>query len=61
MININKIFKIKLHMNLQTKLLKQYHQYLDIFDRKKADKLSSFQDEEMNYDIKLITNKNEKV
>ena len=41
MTDINKIFKIKLHTNSQTKLLKQYYQYFNVFDKKKADKLSS--------------------
>ena len=41
MININKTLKIKSHMNSWTKLSEQYYWYLDIFDRKKADKLSS--------------------
>ena len=49
-----------MHTDSQIKLLKQYHQYLNVFDRKKADKLSSLQDEEMNHDIELITDKNEK-
>ena len=42
MTDINKTLKIKLHTDSQTKLSKQYHQYFDVFDRKKADKLSSF-------------------
>ena len=60
MTDINKTLKIKLHMNSQTKLLKQYYQYLNVFNRKKADKLSLLWDEEMNHDIELITNENEK-
>ena len=59
-ININKTFKIKSYIDSQTKLSKQYHQYFNVFNRKKADKLSSLQNEEMNHDIELITNKNEK-
>ena len=61
MTDINKTLKIKLHINSQIKLSEQYHQYFNVFNRKKADKLSSLWDEEMNYDIELITNKNEKV
>ena len=41
MTDINKTLKIKSHTDSQTKLLKQYHQYFNVFDRKKADKLSS--------------------
>ena len=60
MTDINKTLKIKLHINSQTKLLKQYYQYFNIFNKKKADKLSSLQNEKTNHDIELITNKNEK-
>ena len=60
MTDINKTLKIKSHTNSQTKLLKQYHQYFDVFDRKKANKLSSLWNEETNHDIKLIIDKNEK-
>ena len=60
MTDINKTFKIKLYTDSWIKLLKQYHQYLNIFDRKKADKLSSLWDEEMNHDIELIIDENEK-
>ena len=60
MTDINKTFKIKLYINSQTKLSEQYYQYLNVFNKKKVDKFLLFWDEEINHDIELITNRNEK-
>ena len=38
--NIEKTLKLKKHIDSAVKLLKKYHQFLDIFSRKKADTLS---------------------
>ena len=47
-------------MNSKTKLSKHYHQYLNIFNWKTINKLLSLQDNEIDHDIELTQNENEK-
>ena len=60
MTNIDKTLKIKSYTNSRKKLLKHYHQYLNVFDRKAADTISSLREKEIDHDIELEKNENEK-
>ena len=47
--DIEKALELKKHFDLTVKLLKEYHQFLDIFSRQEADMLSVHQ----SYDHKI--------
>jgi hypothetical protein len=53
--NIRKILQPKIIINLTTKLLKYYHEFLLVFDQQETDKLPSYK--EYNHKIKLLLGK----
>ena len=55
MTNIKKTLKLKKYTNLFKKVLKKYHEFLDVFSQKEADKLSEHH--LYNHKIKLESEK----
>jgi hypothetical protein len=53
--NIRKVFQPKIIINLTTKLLKYYYEFLLVFDQQEIDKFPPYK--EYNYKIKLLPSK----
>lgn len=54
MSDIDKALRAKAHSDPREKLPRQYHQYLDVFDRKKADTLPPLRGDKIDHKIELI-------
>ena len=48
--NIEKILNLKSYINSQLFVLKEYHDLINVFEKKKVNKLTSYQEE---YDIEI--------
>jgi len=53
MADIEKVLRVWKHMNLKTKLPTHYHEFLEVFDREKADTLPLTQGQEIDHQINL--------
>jgi hypothetical protein len=52
--DIEKALRVKEHRDPRTKLPPQYHQYLDVFDRKKSDQLPPLRGPQVDHRIELV-------
>ena len=52
--DIEKALRVKEHSDPKIKLPPQYHKYLDVFDRKKADQLPPSRGPQVDHRIELI-------